>query len=102
MERIEISYQSLQETQPGYVAMLKQKEPAVRRALERSSNTTSARWSCAEDAAGNVVFHLHATTGGPDCIAQVLPLDLTLEPEQFEELLVTGARPCIGSMHDEC
>ena len=92
MERIGIDYRDLEGVHPAYVEKLLEMEPAVRSALEEFAGATSVRWSCTDDGKGNYSFRL--VTDLDDCIAQVSPLDLTLEPEQFEKMLAEGKRSC--------
>jgi len=97
MGKVEISYRELQGVHPAYVEKLKEKEHAVRRALGKLGRATSVRWSSTDDGKRNDIFRLVGSADRDDCIAQVSPLDLTLESEQFEKLLAEGKRPCVIS-----
>jgi hypothetical protein len=96
MGRIEIGYHALQGVHPAYVDKLKNKEAAVRRALATLGHNTPVQWLCIDDDKRNYRFRLVASADQDDCIAQVLPLDLTLEPGQFEKLLAEGKRSCVS------
>jgi hypothetical protein len=94
MPRIDINYHDLRGIHSAYVEKLKKREPVIRRALGKIGHDTSVRWLCIDDGTGNYRFRLVASTDRDNCIAEVLPLDLTLEPDQFEKLLAEGKRPC--------
>ena len=94
MSAIAVSYDDLQDVDPGYIQRLKGKEDAVRRAMAKIARYTSVRWISADDSAGHTLFRL-LTYDRSDCIAQFSPLDLTLDPEVFEKLIVEGKRPCL-------
>ena len=93
MSKIAVSYNDLQDVDPGYVQRLKEKEEAVRRAMAKIARYTSVPWTNAVDSAGHTLFRL-LTYDRSDCIAQFSPLDLTLDPDAFEKLIVEGRRPC--------
>jgi hypothetical protein len=95
MRQMEISYQDLRGVDPAYVEKLRRREEVIRQAIdERGRHDASVRWSYVDDGSRNYVFRLIAATDQNDCIVQVSPLDLTLEPEQFEQILAEGKRSC--------
>jgi hypothetical protein len=100
MKHVEISYQNLQGADPAYVEKLTGIEHMVRRALEEMGRQdTSVRWLSIEDELHNHVFQLVASDDEVDCILQVAPLDLTLEPDEFERMLTEGRRSCTDVVH---
>lgn len=95
MKAMEISYQDLRGVDPTHVEKLKRREEVIRQAIdEMGRSDTSVRWSYVDDGSRNYVFRLVASADQNDCIVQVSPLDLTLEPEQFEQMLAEGKRSC--------
>ncbi len=93
MSKIAVSYDDLQDVDPGYVQRLEDKEEAVRRAMAKIARYTSVRWASADDSAGHTLFRL-LIYDRSECIAQFSPLDLTLSSEAFEKLITEGKRPC--------
>ena len=99
MSRTLIVYQGLHGAHRDYVAKLKRREPMIRRALcDLGRPDTSVRWSYIDDGSRTDVFRLLASEDRNDCIFQVSPLDVTLDPEQFERMLAEGKRSCRSSI----
>ncbi len=93
MSEIVVSYEDLTSVDPGYLQRLKEKEHAVRQAMAKLARYTSVRWTVTDDGAGHTLFKL-LTHDRANCIAQVAPLDLTLDADAFEKLITEGKRPC--------
>jgi hypothetical protein len=93
MSQIVVSYDDLENVDPGYIQRLKDKEQAVRQAMAKITRYVSVRWAVVEDGAGHTLFRL-LTYDRSDCIAQFTPLDVTLTAEAFEKLMTEGQRPC--------
>ncbi|MCE5267363.1 MAG: hypothetical protein LLG00_05705 [Planctomycetaceae bacterium] len=94
MERIEIGYRELQGVDPAHVDKLVAMEEPLRQALRNLGHAAPVQWSFFDDGNHNYLFILVDAADPSYRIAQVSPLDLTLEPQQFEELVTTGIRPC--------
>ena len=92
MSKIVVSYDDLEGVDPGYLQRLKDKEHAVQQAMAKLARYTSVRWAVTDDA-GHTLFKL-LTYDRANCIAQVAPLDLTLDADAFERLITEGRRPC--------
>lgn len=93
MSKIVVSYDDLEGVDPGYLQRLNEKEHAVCQAMAKLARYTSVRWTETDDGAGHTLFKL-LTYDRANCIAQVTPLDLTLDAEAFEKLVTEGRRPC--------
>ena len=97
MKQTRVDYAELQGVHPAYVAKLKEQEMAIRQALGvLGRHDTSVQWSCIDDGSQNVAFRLAASGDRNDSILQVSPLDLTLTPEQFKQMLAEGKRSYFG------
>ena len=93
MSKIAVSYDDLQDVNPGYVQRLKEKEEAVQRAMAKIAHYTSVCWLSGDDSDERTFFWL-LTYDRSDCIARFSPLDLTLESDAFEELITEGRLAC--------
>lgn len=94
MAKIDVSYADLKGIDPAYVARLREKEDVVRQAVAKIGRSCSVRWTPIFVGETNLWFRLTAYSDRDDCIAQVSPLDLTLDAEVFEKVIVEGQRPC--------
>jgi hypothetical protein len=93
----EISYENLEGIDPLYSDKLRQRENVIRQVLEERGHDSPVRWLCIDDGLQNYIFRLVSATDETDCILQLSPLDLTLESEQFEQMLREGKRSCVGN-----
>ena len=94
MGKIDVSYADLEGIDPAYIERLREKEGAVRQAVAKIGRSTSVRWVPLDAGQEHLFFRLTAYSNRADCIAQVSPLDLTLDADAFEKLIVEGKRPC--------
>ena len=90
MSKIAVSYDDLQDVDPGYVQRLKEKEEAVQRAMANIARYTSVRWMSGNDSEGTLSSGCSPTTEAT--ASRFSPLDLTLESDAFEELITEGRR----------
>jgi len=95
MGKIDVSYADLEGIDPAYVAKLREKEEAVRQAIAKIGRSCSVRWLPFDAGQKHLFFRLTAYSDRADCIAQVSPLDLTLDADAFEKEIVEGKRPCL-------
>jgi hypothetical protein len=94
MGKIDVSYDDLAGICAAYIDKLRDKEEAVRQAIARIGRSCSVRWVPFDAGQNHLFFRLTAYPNRADCIAQVSPLDLTLDADTFEKLIVEGKRPC--------
>ena len=94
MAEIDVSYADLEGIDAAFVDRLREKEYAVRQAIAKIGRSCFVRWVPFDAGQKHLFFRLTAYSDRADCIAQVSPLDLTLDSDVFERLIVEGKRPC--------